>query len=170
MDYELRSLTDEDKDLIFKWRNLEFIRPNMFNDKIIPYEDHCQWFANTLTNHAEHYRVFVKHTQPLGLVSFKKSDSQHLAYFWGFYIGELDAPKGAGSIMGSLALDYAFESLNAKRIIGEVLSTNKKSEAFHRKLGFKQDLRYKNSIYRNGQFITINRFVLDKENWEFHRS
>ncbi|MXQ54253.1 UDP-4-amino-4,6-dideoxy-N-acetyl-beta-L-altrosamine N-acetyltransferase [Shimazuella alba] len=170
MDYDLRALTENDKNLIYNWRNAEFIRVNMFQDELIPYEAHCHWFEIILTNQTAYYRIFRYNSKPLGLVSFKESNPQKKTCFWGFYIGEIQAPKGAGTWMGSLALDYAFQCLGMKTIIGEVLSFNKKSATYHRKLGFKHDLHYKNTLYRNGQPINIIRFVLDKEDWEHHKA
>lgn len=152
--------------MVYNWRNADFIRVNMFHDKKIPYEEHCQWFDNTLKNKSAYYRIFCYQKKPLGIVSFKESDSEKKTYYWGFYIGETDAPKGAGTWMGRLALDDAFQYLGAKTVIGEALSFNQKSISFHKRLGFEKDIDYKASLSRNGQHIDIIRFTLEKDNWD----
>lgn len=166
MDYYLRVLAEEDKEIIYQWRNSEPIRVNMYNDRPIPYEDHCQWMENVLNNQTDYYRLFLYQNKPLGLVSFKEMNYQNQTCVWGFYIGENDAPKGSGTIMGRLALDYAFYQLKMRKIIGVVLSFNKRSEMFHQKLGFNQEGLFKKELSRDGQFIDLIRFALFKEEWE----
>ncbi|MFH0068457.1 UDP-4-amino-4,6-dideoxy-N-acetyl-beta-L-altrosamine N-acetyltransferase [Peribacillus sp. NPDC056705] len=166
MDCHLRALIENDMDMIYNWRNLESIRENMFHDQMIPYKDHCNWFRNVLINQAKYYRLFVNQNKPLGLVSFKESNQQSQTCLWGFYIGESTAPKGSGTIMGSLALDYAFQCLSMRKVIGEVLSTNQKSTKFHLKLGFIQTGLDKNKLWRNGQPVDILQFQLDSEEWD----
>ncbi|MGG4199224.1 UDP-4-amino-4,6-dideoxy-N-acetyl-beta-L-altrosamine N-acetyltransferase [Peribacillus frigoritolerans] len=169
MDYCLRALSEKDKEMIYNWRNLEHIRINMYNDQPISYEDHGRWFESMLKNLKDYYRLFIYQQKPLGLISFKDINQQNQTCAWGFYIGEINAPKGSGTIMGFLGLDYAFHSLNMRKIIGEVLSFNKKSEMFHQKLGFKQEKLYKNKLNREGQFIDVIFFGLQKEEWEMHK-
>lgn len=166
MDYYLRALTEQDREIIYQWRNSEAIRVNMYNSQLIPYEDHCQWFEDVLTNQRANYRLFLNQNKRLGLVSFKEINVQNQTCVWGFYIGEPDAPKGAGTMMGHLALDYAFNQLKMRKIIGMVLSFNKRSQLFHTKLGFYQEGLLKKELIRDGQYHDIIRFALFKEDWE----
>lgn len=169
MDYCLRALSEKDKEMIFNWRNTEHIRMNMYNDQPIAYEDHSRWFEDMLNNQKDYYRLFIYQHKPLGLISFKNLNQQNQTCVWGFYIGESNAPKGSGTIMGCLGLDYAFHCLSMRKIIGEVLSFNKKSERFHQKLGFKHEGLYKNKLSREGQFIDVISFGLLKEEWEMYK-
>jgi|SRR4051812_31721678 UDP-4-amino-4,6-dideoxy-N-acetyl-beta-L-altrosamine N-acetyltransferase len=166
MDYYLRGLIESDREIIYQWRNLERIRVNMYNDQPISFKDHCQWFDDVLKNQDCYYRLFIYQNKPLGLVSFKEISHQNHTCTWGFYIGEPKAPKGSGTIMGTLALDYAFYQLNMRKIIGIVLAFNKRSEMFHKKLGFYQEGLFKKELMRDGQFIDLVRLALFKEDWE----
>ncbi|KEF38384.1 pseudaminic acid biosynthesis N-acetyl transferase [Schinkia azotoformans MEV2011] len=169
MVYDLRAPSEKDRNLLHNWRNAEFIRINMFDDQPITFEAHCNWFETILKEQLAYYRIIQYQSKPLGLVSFKKNLQQKNILFWGFYIGETQAPKGAGTWMGRLALEYAFQILEAEKIIGEVLSFNKKSMKFHEKLGFKQNHQYQNTLFREGHPIPIVRYELDKEDWLYHR-
>ena len=166
MDFHLRAFTEKDREVIYQWRNSEPIRVNMFNDQFIPYEDHCKWFEDVLKNQIAYYRLFLFQNKPLGLVSFRDHNTQNQTCVWGFYIGEPNAPKGSGTMMGGLALDYAFYQLNIRKLIGVVLSFNKRSEMFHQKLGFYQEGLFKKELNRAGQLIDLKRFALFKEDWE----
>ncbi|MGE7601566.1 UDP-4-amino-4,6-dideoxy-N-acetyl-beta-L-altrosamine N-acetyltransferase [Peribacillus sp. NPDC097675] len=169
MDYQLIALSKEDREQIYRWRNMEHIRMNMYNHQRIPHDDHCRWFEDILKEQMEYYRLFIYQEKPLGLVSFKKCSQQMLTCVWGFYIGEIHAPKGAGTIMGYLGLEYAFHTLGMKKIIAEVLSNNNKSEGLHRKLGFKHDNRLEDTFIREGQSIDVNSFSIIREDWEKYK-
>lgn len=169
MAYSLRPLTMEDRDIIYQWRNSDAIRVNMYNHQFIPYDRHCQWFDQVLKGQMAFYRIFASQNIPLGLVAFKDFNAENQTCFWGFYIGERSAPKGSGTIMGYLAIDYAFNELNIRKLIGEVFGFNEKSEKFHQRFGFRREGLFKNELNRNGQFIDVIRFALFKEEWELHR-
>lgn len=168
-DFELRALVEKDKDIIYNWRNLEHIRVNMYNNQLIPYEDHCRWFKDVLNEQLEYYRLFMYRGKPLGLISFKEDRNQDLTCVWGLYIGESHAPKGAGTVMGYLGLDYAFFCLGMKSVIGEVLSSNHKSERFHLRLGFRHEGLLKNKCNSEGQSIDVNSYSILIEEWEKHK-
>ncbi|MED3622819.1 UDP-4-amino-4,6-dideoxy-N-acetyl-beta-L-altrosamine N-acetyltransferase [Neobacillus thermocopriae] len=168
MNYFLRELKKEDKDILYKWRNKEEIRLHMFHSTPISYEQHVKWFENVLQHQSSVYRIFMNQNTPLGLVSFK-INPQHQTCFWGFYVGEETAPKGTGSIMCSLALDYAFDYLKLRKVIGEVLAFNKKSIKLHQKLGFSQEGYFNKEIIRDGEFIDVIRFALFEEDWVNHK-
>lgn len=161
MTYFLRELVDSDKDMIFQWRNAEEVRVNMLSNHPIMYKEHCRWFEDAMHN-STYFRVFIGPDKPLGFVSFKKTVKDECV--WGFYIGEQDAPKGSGTIMATLAIDYAFYQLNMNKIIGEVLIFNKKSQGLHLKLGFEKEGVYQN---QQGKIQDVFRFVLSKEKVKF---
>ncbi|MGE7778928.1 UDP-4-amino-4,6-dideoxy-N-acetyl-beta-L-altrosamine N-acetyltransferase [Peribacillus sp. NPDC097264] len=169
MGYRLRAFSKEDQEIIFNWRNLQHIRMNMYDDQLIPYEEHCRWFEYVLKEQIHYYRLFLYHDKPLGLISFKNYSLEKQSCDWGFYIGESHAPKGAGTIMGYLGLEYAFHHLGMKKIFGEVLSFNDKSKSFHRKLGFKHEGLSKNKLIRDGRSIEVNNFSILKEGWDKHK-
>jgi UDP-4-amino-4,6-dideoxy-N-acetyl-beta-L-altrosamine N-acetyltransferase len=169
MTFYLRPLTIKDREIIFQWRNSDSIRVNMYNDQPIPYKQHCQWFEDILNQQAAFYRLFGYQDKPLGLISFKNFNSQNQTCYWGFYIGESTAQKGTGTIMGYLAIDYAFEQLNIRKLIGEVLSFNPKSERFHQRLGFNREGLFIKELNRNGEYIDIIRFALFQDEWEKHK-
>ncbi|MGM9956185.1 MAG: UDP-4-amino-4,6-dideoxy-N-acetyl-beta-L-altrosamine N-acetyltransferase [Peribacillus sp.] len=167
--YRLRAFSKEDQKLIFSWRNMQHIRMNMYDDQLIPYEDHSRWFDNVLNEKIQYYRLFLYLDKPFGLISFKNFNQENKSCDWGFYIGESHAPRGTGTLMGYLGLEYAFHHLGMKKISGEVLSFNDKSEGLHRKLGFKHEGLSKNKLIRDGQSIDVNIFSITQERWDNHK-
>lgn len=159
----LKPISADDLELVYSWRNQKHIREVMFNDQPICWEDHIAWF-NRLEKAADRISlIYYLRNNPLGIVNFSL-DIENEKCYWGFYIGNKAAPKGAGTIMGVAALDYIFKETNIRNVIGEVLDFNKKSLIFHEKLGFTYD--GKSVINRNGKNADIYLFSINKVEWE----
>jgi len=62
-------------------------------------------------------------------------------------------------------INYAFEQLNLRKIRGDVLSSNKISLSFTRKMGFKEECVLREQEYRNGQYVDVHVFGLFRRDW-----
>lgn len=161
----LRDIQQDDLELILRWRNSDRIRINMYNDRIISWEEHFAWF-NSLKNRADSiYKVYEHNGNPTGLVYFTDIDKKNGLCFWGFYIGRETVERGSGAIMGFLGLEYAFEVMNIRKICGESFVFNQSSIRFHYKLGFSQEGLFLRHIFRNEVYVDIMRFALFQDKW-----
>ncbi|MGG1246307.1 UDP-4-amino-4,6-dideoxy-N-acetyl-beta-L-altrosamine N-acetyltransferase [Bacillus spizizenii] len=163
--YSLRTLKEKDLDTVLRWRNDERIRQSMYNDQIITEKQHQQWFKNVNSSKTEHYFIFTVDHKDTGFVSFKDVDHKNNHCYWGFYIGEAQSQKGSGSVMGFLALEWAFQQLEVEKVYGEVLSNNEKSLSYHQSLGFSKEGLFRNHIARNNGYLDVIRYGLLKEEW-----
>lgn len=137
----------------------------MYNDQIITEKQHQQWFKNVNSSKTEHYFIFTIDHTDTGFVSFKDVDHKNNHCYWGFYIGEAQSPKGSGSVMGFLALEWAFQQLEVEKVYGEVLSNNEKSLSYHQSLGFSKEGHFRNHIVMNNNYLDVIRYGLLKEEW-----
>jgi len=170
MKYKLQFLTSEYLDTILSWRNQDRIRKNMYNEKIITMEEHQQWIQHILQSKNDVYLLFFMDDIPTGLVYFNRINYKHEHCYWGFYIGRDDAAKGSGTIMATLAFDYAYKKLKMNKIYGEILAYNLASVKFHEKLGFKQEGLFKGHIKKDDKFIDVYTYgLLNKDWYEFQR-
>ena len=122
---------------LFRWRNHPDIRRFMFEQSEIEWAAHQSWFARQQANPDFTMLVYWTNGTPQGYAGFK-----HLGggiYEWGFYLAP-DCPRGSGhgSILGRLALQYAFAQLQAREVRGQVLPHNTASLTLHGKLGFRR--------------------------------
>jgi UDP-4-amino-4,6-dideoxy-N-acetyl-beta-L-altrosamine N-acetyltransferase len=163
---ELKDINETDLKKILDWRNQDSIRNVMNSSKIISMVEHLQWFERLQKDETAISKIFYYNHVPYGVVNISQIDQINKKCEWGFYIGEKNSPKGSGTIMGSLALDYAFYSLNMMKVIGEVLSFNEISQQFHKKLGFVKKGLLQNNIIRNNEFIDVVRYEISKKQWE----
>ncbi len=100
-------------------------------------------------------------TTGLGNVSLK----DHNAMF-GIAIGEKDYwSRGYGTEACRLLVRYGFEQLNLHRINSGVISFNERSARMHRRVGFKEEGRQREGMFRNGQFHDLIYFGLLRSEW-----
>ncbi len=164
----LKDIDLKTQDLVRRWRNQDFIREIMFNQEIISEEEHNKWILSLKDNPKKHVKIFFFNEIPLGVVTFTKiSDS---IFEWGFYIGEKDAPRGMGSVLGISALDFYFAKLNSHKLCAEVLNYNEKSLAFHKKIGFTLEGILRKQYKQKNNFYDVHVFGLLKDEWANSRS
>ena len=110
----------EEADLpkVLRWRNSKRVRHNMFHDHILSLEEHVNWFRQ-LDRKTANFFIFEYQQVPVGVVSFHKERMQppfdlkakkneDELWLWGFYLGEVNAPKGTATMMGAYGLEYGF--------------------------------------------------------------
>jgi UDP-4-amino-4,6-dideoxy-N-acetyl-beta-L-altrosamine N-acetyltransferase len=168
-DFRLRPIAEGDLARVLAWRNSEHVRSSMYNDSIISWEDHRLWFNAMQQRRHMLFFVFEHRTVPLGAVYFSDLDHKNRLAHWGFYIGEQNAARGSGAVMGFMALAHVVENLHFHRIVGEVLASNTRSLAFHRKLGFAQEGVLRGQVLRHGSYEDVVTFGLLAEEWQVKR-
>lgn len=160
----LEDLSESTKIIVLEWRNQDHIRSMMFNQNKITVQEHEKWFKSLKINQNQIVKVFYYDDIPMGVVTFTKIKNTPL-YEWGFYIGNVEAPKGLGTLLGICALDCYFISMNQHKLLGEVLAYNQKSISFHEKLGFKQEGILRKHYMVNKELYDVYLFGMLKEEW-----
>ena len=116
----LRRITDEDTDLIVKWRNNERIRSNFVYRVQFTRQIHEEWLKTKVyTRHVIQLIICENemHGNAVGSVYFKYLDDDKTEAEYGIFIGEDDAiGKGYGNETALLALEYAKE-IGIKKVI-----------------------------------------------------
>jgi len=164
-DYSLRPLAEEDLERVLAWRNSERIRAGMYTDHVISPEEHRAWFERVRGEKRPPVMVFEHRGNPIGIVSISNRDDRNGRSYWGFYIGEAAAPRGSGTAMGFFGLEYIFETLNVRKLIGEAFSFNEASIRFHKKLGFSEEGRFAKHVLKKGLYEDVVSFALFREDW-----
>ena len=133
---KIREIQEGDLDLILGWRNNPKISQWMNSSRNITSDEHKKWHEKYKTEKNRKILIVLEGNKAFGFVQFNNIMYQKNCE-WGFYV-DPNAPRGAGSRMGILALDYAFNELKVKNVIGNVLINNVSSISFHTKMGFKK--------------------------------
>ena len=132
-----RDMNSSDEQRLLDWRNAPHVKQFMFHQAIIEPEEHARWFKTTLSRDDVDYKIIEINGEPVGQANI--TDIKNSSCHWGFYLGELNVPKGTGTKFAVDLINTIFETYNIDSIIGEILSTNEKSIALHKRLGFTLD-------------------------------
>lgn len=173
---KLRTIRDDDLKLMLSWRNAPNVRENMYTRHEISLDEHLAWWAAVQKNCSQEYLIFELNDVALGVVGFSDIDGESMNASWAFYASP-NAPKGTGSKMEFLALEYAFKQLGLHKLYCEVLAFNTSVIRLHEKYGFqvegvmrehhKVDDAYVD-IYKLGilslEWVNKRQFMLDRIN------
>lgn len=165
---ELRPVEDDEIDLMRSWRNAPSVRQNMYTRHEIGPEEHRAWWERTRNSPAHRYFMYEYEDAPCGIVAFTGIDDLNANSSWAFY-ARPDAPKGTGSRMEFLALDYAFGPLGLHKLECEVLAFNSAVIGLHQKFGFLVEgvLRQHHKV--GDEFVDVYRLGILGEEWNDHR-
>lgn len=103
-------------------------------------------------------KIFYLNDNPCGFLQINITSKQNCE--WGFYIGNQSAPRGAGTIMGYLALNYIFDRLCLESVNAEIIKSNRRSISYHNKLGFKRTDLIESKL---DQVVSM---TISKEDWK----
>lgn len=164
----LLNLEQRHLELILKWRNQKRIRNVMYNHRIITWKEHKEWYEKYLLNESITVKIFYLDDKPLGVLTIDEIDIKNRKCKWGFYIGDENAPKGIGKVMGYLGLRFIFDSLEMNKVCAEVLDFNKKSEKFHHNLYFSKEGTLREHLLRDNKYINVMLMSLLEQEWNLH--
>ncbi|NMC43498.1 MAG: UDP-4-amino-4,6-dideoxy-N-acetyl-beta-L-altrosamine N-acetyltransferase [candidate division Zixibacteria bacterium] len=164
-EYRLRPMVEADLDMVLTWRNKPHIREMMYRQHMIGRQEHLGWYVKIKDDPTSVYLIFEHLGRPIGLANFTKIDHKARSCMWGFYLGEDDRPRGAGTVLGMLSLDYAFETIGVGTVIGEVIEHNEKSRALFERLGFMLLRRLPKQVARNGSDLDVLVFTMTAGDW-----
>jgi RimJ/RimL family protein N-acetyltransferase len=105
-------------------------------------------------------------TKPIGDTGLGNINPKDHNAGFGIAIGEKDYwSKGYGTEAARLLVNYGFEQLNLHRITSGAIAFNDRSIRMHRSLGFKEEGRQRDLIYKNGRFHDHVMFGILKDEW-----
>lgn len=168
-DFELRALSDSDLPLVLQWRNSERIRANMYTDHLISAEEHAAWYLKAKDDPRSRHFVFRYKGQPVGVVNIVQIDDISRKCYWGFYLGDVDAPKVCGPAMEFVALEYMFNVLKMRKICCEVFVFNEPVIKLHKKFGFVVEGVFVKHILKNGQYEDVTSLAVFNDDWSVVR-
>lgn len=163
----LRQINEEELDLMLSWRNSPRVRQNMYTQHEINRKEHLSWWARVCESDDKIYLIFERNNEPLGVVGFTEISPNNDAN-WAFYASP-HAPRGTGSRMEYLALDFAFYKLHLRNLYCEVLSYNEPVRRLHTKFGFHTENIFSSCRQINNEFFDVYRLGTSVHKWESMR-
>lgn len=169
-EFNLRPIEEQDLEMVLSWRNSDRVRSYMYTDHLITQDEHRSWFERRQQAEFPSTLIFEFRGIPVGLKSFSQIDRCNNCCYWGFYLGEAKLPRGCGSAMGFLSLEYIFEQQKFRKLCAEAFAFNEGSVTYHTQLGFIQEGRFMQHVLKNGRYEDIISFALFRDNWIIGKS
>lgn len=162
----LRDICPDDKDVIFKWRNLPDVAKYMYTDHTITLAEHESWFDRVIQDETNHYWIIQCDGEDVGLANIYDLDKTNERCSWAFYIASPNVRgKGVGSYVEYTILEYVFSTLNLNKLCCEVLGFNEAVINMHKKFGFQQEGLFREHRWKGGVAMDIVCLAILREEW-----
>lgn len=152
----LRPPTKEDIPLFLKWTNDREV--NQYLSMFLPVTeiDETEWLNDLQKKKNENITLVIVHAKsgrPIGTMGLHRIDWKDRRGTTGALIGEKKFQnKGYGTEAKMLFLDYAFNTLNLRKICSTVLGFNGRSVAYSKKCGYHVEGVLKSHVFKNGEY------------------
>ena len=105
-------------------------------------------------------------TKPIGNCGLHRINAKDHNAIFGIAIGEKDYwSKGYGTEAAQLLINYGFQQLNLHRISSSAWAFNERSIKLHKKVGFREEGRLRQAVFKNGQYHDQVEFGILREEW-----
>ncbi|MEK7353262.1 MAG: GNAT family protein [Chloroflexota bacterium] len=105
--------------------------------------------------------------KPIGNTGLSNISARDHHATFGIAIGDKDYwSKGCGTEAARLIINYGFEVLNLHRINSGAIAFNERSLRMHKSVGFKEEGRQREYIFKNGKFQDHVIFGMLREEWK----
>lgn len=127
----LRKATNDDCDILFRWANDSDTRKNSFNQDVIKYDDHINWFNGILSSSEVEQYILCDQRCDVGQIRIAiKDKSAEISYS----VAPEFRGKGYGTtILALLEKELQNGNKNVKYLLGDVKIENIASQAAFRK-------------------------------------
>jgi len=171
----LRAAEREDITAFLRWVNDVDVTENLFLVSPMSRFEEEQWYDAMMKKPAsEHVLVIEIKDQspnddyrPIGTCQFHNLDWRNRSAEIGIMIGEKTFwNRGYGTETMRLLLKHGFDTLNFHRIWLQVYDKNKRGIRAYEKAGFRQEGKYRQAHYQNGQYFDVHLMSVLKDEWE----
>jgi RimJ/RimL family protein N-acetyltransferase len=165
----LRPPMKEDVPLFLKWMNDEEV--NQYLVAFLPFmeADETEWLENLHKNKNENITLVIVHRKTgraIGTIGLHRISWKDRRGTTGAVIGEKRfRNKGYGSEAKMLFLNYAFNTLNLRKICSTVLGFNKRSVRYSEKCGYRVEGVLKSHIFKRGEYQDEIHMAVFREDW-----
>lgn len=151
----LRAITEEDTDMVIRWRNSEFVVKNFIYRKEITRDEHLQWYRNKIKKGLVHQFIIcrIEDDTPIGSAYLQNFEELNRKAEVGIFLDSSCAPqKGSGTEAMALTVRYGFEELKMHKIVARVLAYNIASRKMLERTGFVEEGYLKDELFIDGKY------------------
>lgn len=149
------NLDPVEKEMVRRWRNNPEVRKWMYNDHEISPEEHQNFIERLKTSKKEFYYLVYEKDKAVGVLTLTRLDLKNRNAYLGLYANPEERIAGAGMLIGKTALKLAFEMVSLHTLKLEVLEDNQKAIKLYKKLGFSEEGRLRQFIFKDAKWKDV---------------
>lgn len=149
---KLRCVDDDDHEFLIDLHNDPEVLKNLTHPNPITPEQHKKWWNQILDDQCQLRLIFDVDDQRVGFAKFYAIDNHNKNCVLGADITREFRGKGLSKYMWTLMLDTCFDVIGCHRVSLTTASYNEIGQRVYKQLGFKEEGRLIQSLYRNGQY------------------
>ena len=165
----LRPPTKADIPYFLRWMNSEEVRQYVTSFLPVMEADEDEWLERVRKNKENDVVLVIvdqKTSKPIGVMGIHRINWVSRVATTGAIIGEKTYwGKGYGSEAKMLLLQYAFETLNLRKICSLVFGFNERSVAYSKKCGYRVEGVLKDHHFKNGAYCDEIHMAVFREWW-----
>lgn len=161
----IRNIDKNELEMMLAWRNAPGVRSNMYTRHEISLEEHLMWWESIQRRDDQKYFMYEFDGKPTGIVAFTNLNIRNSSSSWAFYAAP-DAPRGTGSCMEFLALEYAFNELHLHKLSCEVLAFNASVIRLHKKFNFQVEGVLREEHLVDGEYVDVYKLGILAREWK----
>ena len=127
--------------------------------RFIDREVDINWFNNFLANRSNNVRLAIcklNDKKIVGATYLLGIDWINRSAEFSIWIGDDSSQgKGVGEFAAQRMLQHAFSDLNLRRVSLTVISNNERALYLYKKIGFVEEGRLRQAIYKSGKYIDL---------------
>jgi UDP-4-amino-4,6-dideoxy-N-acetyl-beta-L-altrosamine N-acetyltransferase len=158
-DWELLNfvnLTDEEREMVRKWRNHDNVMKWMYSDHVISSEGHAGFIKKLQEdNHNFYWLVKSKGEKYVGVIYLNRVDFKNKNAYLGIYSSPVDKLPGTGQLLISSLRKLVFDMSAFHALKLEVVETNETAIHLYKKGGFKQEGRLRDFVFKDGKWLDV---------------
>ena len=163
----MRPVEESDIPYLYKWINDPKVRQYLNAYMPMTMTDEQSWYESLTSRKPKDIILMIEvDGTPIGNMGIHGINMQNGTATTGAIIGEKEYwGKGYGSDAKMILLDYAFNTLNLRKIYSTVIAFNERSLKYSLKCGYKEEGRRKLHHYKKGQYWDDIQLAVFKEDW-----
>lgn len=162
---QLRPVHDDDHEWLVELHNDPDVLQNLTNPKPITMEHHLAWWHATRTNTKQLRLIFTVGGERVGFTKFYNVDRTNRNLVLGADIHKSHRGKGHAKNMWAMMLNVSFLSYQVHRVSLTTAEYNVIGQRVYKGLGFKEEGRLVQSLYRDEKYHDQILMYMLSEDW-----
>lgn len=154
----------QDLSILIEWRNKKIILDQIFSYLPLNLDKQLMWWESYNYDLSRECRFMIKEidtSRSVGTIGFTDIDFKNQKAEITIIIGEEDRwGMGYGTEALCLLTKWGFEELNLRKIVAEVIETNKRSRDLFVKNGFNLEGVLVEDVFKNGKYRDVHIYAL----------